>query len=323
MEGTIPGRGDTGVSSQRELELPSTPSLGPKALACDASVSFKALTRPDRTEDDDHHQSYRDQRGPRRRHEPPVPSRLRKQIIDLADSPLRRVQEEVNGVAHLLADNYDDERLRANFVDLILQLAVEQPLKTPFAAAAVLVVNTLTHKPAPAAAPTASNGGDDGLDTSMENGGQDASKEPQPTSGVVDDLLTKAAAQVEEKVRLGEWRAVKLYLKLLACLQSCLEGDGVFPILEDLFNQAVELQTNNNEDVSCTGATYDLYKDVRTDLLISISSVDHWYRAGQDNPSHDTLRRCCSTRQDGEACYGASGQDRGHRRGAAYPPEPD
>ncbi|KKY39537.1 putative cap binding protein [Diaporthe ampelina] len=199
-------------------------------------------------EDDDHHQSYRDQRGPRRRHEPPVPSRLRKQIIDLADSPLRRVQEEVNGVAHLLADNYDDERLRANFVDLILQLAVEQPLKTPFAAAAVLVVNTLTHKPAPAAAPTASNGGDDGLDTSMENGGQDASKEPQPTSGVVDDLLTKAAAQVEEKVRLGEWRAVKLYLKLLACLQSCLEGDGVFPILEDLFNQAVELQTNNNED---------------------------------------------------------------------------
>lgn len=135
-------------------------------------------------------------------------------------------------------------------MDLVLQLAVEQPLKTPFAAAVVLVVNTLTHKPpTPAAAP---NGGDDGLDTSMENGGLDAApKEPQPTSGVVDDLLAKAAAQVEEKVRLGEWRAVKLYLKLLACLQSCLEGDGVFPILEDLFNQAVELQTNNNEDVSC------------------------------------------------------------------------
>lgn len=213
-------------------------------------------------EDDDHHQSYRDQRGPRRRHEPPVPSRLRKQIIDLADSPLRRVQEEVNGVAHLLADNYDDERLRANFVDLVLQLAVEQPLKTPFAAAVVLVVNTLTHKPPAAAAPT--NGGDDGLDTSMENGGQDAAaKEPQPTSGVVDDLLAKAAAQVEEKVRLGEWRAVKLYLKLLACLQSCLEGDGVFPILEDLFNQAVELQTANNEDVSRTEIFYGLCVEVQ------------------------------------------------------------
>ncbi|KAJ0114931.1 cap binding protein [Diaporthe amygdali] len=203
-----------------------------------------------REDDEQQHNSYRDQRGPRRRHEPPVPSRLRKQIIDLADSPLRRVQEEVNGVAHLLADNYDDERLRSNFVDLVLQLAVEQPLKTPFAAAVVLVVNTLTHKPAADAA-AAPNGGDDGLDTSMENGGQDqaqAPKEPQPTSGVVDDLLAKAAAQVEERVKLGEWRAVKLYLKLLACLQSCLEGDGVFPILEDLFNQAVELQTNNNED---------------------------------------------------------------------------
>ncbi|KAH8756749.1 MIF4G like-domain-containing protein [Diaporthe sp. PMI_573] len=200
-------------------------------------------------EDDDHQYSYRDQRGPRRRHEPPVPSRLRKQIIDLADNPLRRVQEEVNGVAHLLAENYDDERLRANFVDLILQLVAEQPLKTPFAAAVVLVVNTLTYKPPPQAA-AAPNGGDDGLDTSMENGGQDQPQqaEPQPTSGVVDDLLAKAAAKVEEKVRLGEWRAVKLYLKLLACLQSCLEGDGVFPILEDLFNQAVELQTANNED---------------------------------------------------------------------------
>lgn len=221
------------------------------------------LYRPP-VEDDDHQQSYRDQRGPRRRHEPPVPSRLRKQIIDLADSPLRRVQEEVNGVAHLLADNYDDERLRANFVDLVLQLAVEQPLKTPFAAAVVLVVNTLTHKPPAAAAAAPANGGDDGLDTSMENGGQDtAAKEPQPTSGVVDDLLAKAAAQVEEKVRLGEWRAVKLYLKLLACLQSCLEGDGVFPILEDLFNQAVELQTANNEDVSRTEIFYSLCVDVQ------------------------------------------------------------
>ncbi|KAK7741045.1 Nuclear cap-binding protein subunit 1 [Cytospora paraplurivora] len=198
-------------------------------------------------QDDDHQPSYRDQhRGPRRRHEPPVPSRLRKQLLDLADSPLRRVQEEITGVAHLLADNYDDEKLRAHFVDLTLQLIEEQPLKTPFAAAVVLVVNTLTHKPT-----TAPNGKDDGLDTSMEDGGETQAQqpgEPQPTSGVVDDLLVKAAAVIEEKIKLGEWRDVKLYLKLLACLQSLLEGDGVFPILEDLFSQAVELQTNNNED---------------------------------------------------------------------------
>lgn len=201
-------------------------------------------------EDDDHQQpSYREQhRGPRRRHEPPVPSRLRKQIVDLADSPLRRVQEEITGVAHLLADNYEDEKLRAHFVDLTLQLIEEQPLKTPFAAAVVLVVNTLTHKPI-----AAMNGKDDGLDTSMDNDAEEPAQqpqEPQPTSAVVGDLLVKATAAIEEKIGLGEWRAVKLYLKLLACLQSCLEGDGVFPILEDLFSQAVELQTANNEDVS-------------------------------------------------------------------------
>ncbi|KUI71297.1 Nuclear cap-binding protein subunit 1 [Cytospora mali] len=198
-------------------------------------------------EDDDHQPSYREQhRGPRRRHEPPVPSRLRKQIIDLADSPLRRAQEEITGVAHLLADNYEDEKLRTHFVDLTLQLIEEQPLKTPFAAAVVLVVNTLTHKPI-----AAMNGKDEGVDASMEDGDQEQAqqpKEPEPTSAVVDDLLVKAAAVIEEKVKLGEWRAVKLYLKLLACLQSCLEGDGVFPILEDLFSQAVELQTANNED---------------------------------------------------------------------------
>jgi nuclear cap-binding protein subunit 1 len=151
-------------------------------------------------------------------------------------------------------------------VDLILQLAVEQPLKTPFAAAVVLVVNTLTHQPPSQAAAAAPNGGGDGLDTNMENGGQDQPQtaEPQPTSGVVDDLLAKAAAQVEEKVRLGEWRAVKLLLKLLACLQSCLEGEGVFPILEDLFNQAVELQTANNEDVSfLPEIIYCLYGNVQ------------------------------------------------------------
>lgn len=193
-------------------------------------------------DDEDHYAPNRDHRGPRRRNEPPVPVRLRKQLLDISDSPLRGVHEEIKGVAQLLADNYDDLRLRETFVDLALQLVVEQPLKTPFVAAVVLVVNTLTYKPV-----AAQNGEDVGGDTSMVEG---QGEEPVPTSGVVDDLLAKAAAAIEENVKAGDWRSVKLYLKLLACLQSCLEGEGVFPILDALFDRAVELQTASSEDVS-------------------------------------------------------------------------
>lgn len=103
--------------------------------------------------------------------------------------------------------------LRGNFVDLVLQLAVEQPLKTPFVAAVVLLANTTRPE-------------------------------------VVDLLLAKIVALVEEKIGTGEWRDVKLYLKLLGCLQSCLNGEGVFPVLEELFARAVDLQTASSEDVS-------------------------------------------------------------------------
>jgi nuclear cap-binding protein subunit 1 len=126
---------------------------------------------------------------------------------------MRPWHEEVQSIANLMTDNYDDELLRGNFVELILQLTVEQPLKTPFLAAVVLVANT--NKP-----------------------------------DIVDRLLTELAASIERSIAIGEWRDTKLYLKLLACLQSCLEGDGVFPILEELFSRAVDLQTASSDDVS-------------------------------------------------------------------------
>lgn len=132
---------------------------------------------------------------------------------------------------------------------------MEQPLKTPFVAAVVLVVNTLTYKPV-----ASQNGDDAGGDVAMVEG---QSEEPIPTSGVVDDLLAKAAAAIEEKVKAGEWRAVKLYLKLLACLQSCLEGDGIFPVLDVLFDRAVELQTASSEDVSHRAPSSSNHKERR------------------------------------------------------------
>lgn len=179
-----------------------------------------------------------------------MPVRLRKQLLDIADSPLRGATEEARAIAQLLTDNYDDLRLRETFVDLALQLVVEQPLKTPFVAAVALVLNTLSHKPPQ---PQQSNGGKgDGGDTKMEEA-VDAQKEEtqsQPCTAVMDDMLGRVAAAVEEKVKVGEWRTVKLYLKLLACLQNALDGEGVFPILDALFDRAVDLQTASSEDVS-------------------------------------------------------------------------
>ena len=49
---------------------------------------------------------------------------------------------------------------------------------------------------------------------------------------------------------------MKLYLKFLACLQACLEGDGVFPLLEELFSRAADLQTASSDDVSFMEQVY-------------------------------------------------------------------
>lgn len=164
-------------------------------------------------EDDDF-----DRRGPprhqqQRRFDAPPHVRVRKQLIAIAENPMRPWHDEAQAIATLFTDNWDDELLRANFVDLVLQLAVEQPLKTPFTAAVVLLANVARPE-------------------------------------VVDLLLAKLAGLVEGGIRTGEWRAVKMYLKLLGCLQGCLEGEGVFPVLEELFARAVDLQTASSEDVS-------------------------------------------------------------------------
>ena len=54
---------------------------------------------------------------------------------------------------------------------------------------------------------------------------------------------------MRDHLQAGAWREVKLVLRFLACLQGLLDGEGVFPILEDLFSRAVDLQTASSEDV--------------------------------------------------------------------------
>ncbi|RDA95772.1 hypothetical protein CP533_5114 [Ophiocordyceps camponoti-saundersi (nom. inval.)] len=160
-------------------------------------------------DDDDHYDRRQQQR--RRTDSAPVPVRLRRQLLALADSPLRQWGAEVQAVARMLHDNADDEQLCDTFVNLSMQLAVEQPLKTPFVAAVVLVANTL--RPA-----------------------------------VVDAVLARLARDIDGSLESGEWRQLKLLLKFLACLQPCLEGDGIFPLLDELFARAADLQTASSED---------------------------------------------------------------------------
>ena len=90
---------------------------------------------------------------------------------------------------------------------------VEQPLKIPFVAAIVLLANA---------------------------------QKPDFTT----EILGKVGGALQKHLDLGEWREVKLNLRLLGCLQGMFEGDGVFPILDELFSRAADLQMNSSEDVS-------------------------------------------------------------------------
>ncbi len=90
---------------------------------------------------------------------------------------------------------------------------VEQPFKIPFVAGIVIVIN------------------------------------PQKLE-VAQELLKRAAKAMQQYLEAGHWREVKLVLRFLACLQGLLEEDGVFPLLEELFSRAVDLQTASSEDVS-------------------------------------------------------------------------
>ena len=66
------------------------------------------------------------------------------------------------------------------------------------------------------------------------------------------EILEKVGSRLQEYLKAGAWREVKLLLRFLGCLQGLLAGDGVFPILGELFDRAVDLQTASSEDVSST-----------------------------------------------------------------------
>lgn len=167
------------------------------------------------TADDDDY----DRRGPqRRRYEEPFSSRIRKQILSIAESPLKPAEEEVHSLAKAISENYDDVEVKNTFLELTLTVVREQPFKIPFMAAVVVVLNGL-------------------------NRGEEA-------VGGKGGILEACCQDLEDRIAKGEWRDVKLLLRFLGSLQGIFEEDGVFPVLTELFERAVDLQTATADDVS-------------------------------------------------------------------------
>ena len=64
------------------------------------------------------------------------------------------------------------------------------------------------------------------------------------------EIAVKATGALQKYIDTGAWREVKLLIRFLGILQPLYEGEGIFPLLEELFARAVDLQTASSEDVS-------------------------------------------------------------------------
>ncbi|CAI7583601.1 unnamed protein product [Penicillium viridicatum] len=153
-----------------------------------------------------------DRRPQRRRYEEPLFVQVRRQLLTIAESAARRAEDDVQGIAKTVAENYDEEEIRRDFVNISLDLVLEQPMKIPFIAGTVLVAHSL-----------------------------------KPELG--SEVLSKAAEALQKYIDIGAWREVKLLIRFLGILQPVYEGDGIFPLLEELFARAVDLQTASSEDL--------------------------------------------------------------------------
>jgi nuclear cap-binding protein subunit 1 len=67
---------------------------------------------------------------------------------------------------------------------------------------------------------------------------------------VAKEMLVRTADRAQDALESGHWREFKLMLRFFACLQGIFEGDGIFPMLDDLFNKAADQQTASQDDVT-------------------------------------------------------------------------
>lgn len=75
------------------------------------------------------------------------------------------------------------------------------------------------------------------------------------------EVIKRAGNTLQKYIDSGSWREVKLLLRFLGCLQPLFEGDGIFPLLEELFARAADLQTASSEDVSDALLCYSYTRD--------------------------------------------------------------
>jgi nuclear cap-binding protein subunit 1 len=158
------------------------------------------------------------------------------------------VEDEVALLAKTVVNAWSgDKELQHEFIDLVVQLVVEQPFKIPFVAGVCVVVNGLD----------AQKEGKDGEEIDVNGNGfiaLDDAEGKGKGAGIVGEVLKRVGERINTAIQGGEWREVKLLMKFLGGMQGVLEGEGCWIILQDLLTKAVDLQTENNEEVS-----YNLY----------------------------------------------------------------
>lgn len=159
---------------------------------------------------------------------------------------------------------------------------IEQPFKIPYVAAVVLHANT--HKPDVAA-----------------------------------EMVKRTAEFCQQHLASGNWRTVKLILRFLACLSGLFGDDGVFPILDELFNRAVDLQTASAEDV-CEDAPPCCGEEAgEQGASLTLSYLDPRTGARQNHSFHHSLRTRFISHRSGAKGRRAAGEDGHCRIGAPCP----
>ncbi|ORX97967.1 MIF4G like-domain-containing protein [Clohesyomyces aquaticus] len=164
----------------------------------------------DRRHDDDGEPERHGHQQKRRREES-TSSKIRRMMLNIAASD-KLPQDEAQDIARLLGESLDDEAAMTEFFDTLVQLIIEQPFRIPHVAAVAFFAN------------------DD---------------KPEITAQAVKRVGTKT----QEMLRTGQWTEFKLLLRFLACLQSLYNDDGVFTLLNQLFDTIVDLQSANENDV--------------------------------------------------------------------------
>ena len=93
------------------------------------------------------------------------------------------------------------------------------------------------------------------------------------------EAMKRVGDRAQEALNAGEWKEFKLLLRFFACLQPLYEEDGVFTFLGQLFDTVVDLQSANENDVSCS------YYVCKRKLI----PPGCRHRTRQDHPSYDPI----------------------------------